>query len=64
MAKFIEVNESRYGSHIIINVDAIAWVDEEVGRVCFSGVHGEQNGLMSFDIENMQKIIEAITSSP
>ena len=59
MSKFIKVTDSRYGDDLLINVDSIAWIHPDGSVVCFSGVHGEQHGLLTFNKENMQKILDA-----
>lgn len=61
---YVNVTENRTGDHLIINLDAIAWINEASGTVCMTGVHGNQHGLLYFNGATIAKIVSAfITSS-
>lgn len=56
----VQVTDSRYEDKLFVNVDAIAWIHPDSGQVCFTGVHGEGNGLRSFRKDQMDKIKAAL----
>ena len=62
MSNFVEVKDRRYGDTMLLNIDSISYIATDSGHVLMNGTHGEQTGLIEFDKENIQKIIDATQS--
>lgn len=63
MSTFVRVKDSQYNDDMVVNVDSISYIAVNSGHVLFNGTHGEHTGLVRFDRENIQKILDAIEVS-
>lgn len=60
MSNFIEVKDRHYNESMLLNIDSISYISLNSGYVLLNGTHGENTGLVGFDKDNIQRIVDAI----
>jgi hypothetical protein len=60
MSNFVRVKDLRYADDLLLNVDNITYISLNSGHVLLNGTHAEGNGVIRFNQENIQIILNAI----